>query len=468
MQKFTYIPADLYLSGSLIEILENDQTALSQSSGTAFPTADLVVGMPCFRTDLRKLYILTAIAPDVWEEFADLGNMPIKGTGGKTFGAGQWRFTAAASNIAGGATFPGSFTAPLIVASQTDGGGNAVGAATLVFERGNAFRVQFGLDTDNRLKVGGLSMGNNAYEIWHKGYQGANTGMDADSVDGMHADRFISGDTNTGTTNIATGGTTAANTPTKSGFYRHNGEGIGGGMLIHLQHPQSQNYAAQLLMGYTENELYFRAKDNGVWKPVKAVWHSGNSDPNSKVAKTGDSMNGSLQAPSFRANKGGVGCGFVFANDVDTGFFAPNGYDTYGTTELWHMIDGSVKMAVRNDGTIYSSYYGNLHDYVWSVANSVAGGRAGTNRNFSWELVWTGNYGGGINLANTWGHGVYYIRGTQGNNGAVVTGGGGTYLTPGQCAVGDAVYAFQWTVYGESQYQAWDNLAAIYKLRKDA
>lgn len=73
MQNFTNIPSTRTLSDSLSEILNNDKTAISCSSGTAFPTANLQLGMLCFRTDNNKLYILKATSPSaVWVEIMDV------------------------------------------------------------------------------------------------------------------------------------------------------------------------------------------------------------------------------------------------------------------------------------------------------------------------------------------------------------------------------------------------------------
>ena len=60
------------LSDSLSQILNNDKTALSLSSGTSFPTVNLQQGMPCFRTDEQKLYILTVVSPVTWKMVIDL------------------------------------------------------------------------------------------------------------------------------------------------------------------------------------------------------------------------------------------------------------------------------------------------------------------------------------------------------------------------------------------------------------
>jgi len=72
MQNFVEIPSSRTLSDSLAEILNNDKTALSLSSGSAFPTTNLQLGMPCYRTDQLKLYILTQVTPSaVWKLWMD-------------------------------------------------------------------------------------------------------------------------------------------------------------------------------------------------------------------------------------------------------------------------------------------------------------------------------------------------------------------------------------------------------------
>jgi hypothetical protein len=74
MQNYTEISPDETLESSLALLLNNDKTALSCSSGTAFPTDNLQVGMFCYRTDLGVLYTLKA-APDTWVFVADI-NLP--------------------------------------------------------------------------------------------------------------------------------------------------------------------------------------------------------------------------------------------------------------------------------------------------------------------------------------------------------------------------------------------------------
>lgn len=74
MQNFTDIPSSRSLSDSLIEILNNDRTAISCSSGTTFPTTNQQIGMLCYRSDQLKLYQLIGTNPDNWRLIMDLAS----------------------------------------------------------------------------------------------------------------------------------------------------------------------------------------------------------------------------------------------------------------------------------------------------------------------------------------------------------------------------------------------------------
>jgi len=71
MQSFTEITDQNTLLESIGMLMNNDKTALSCSSGTAFPTANLEVGMFCYRTDESKLYQLKDATP-TWKLIFDL------------------------------------------------------------------------------------------------------------------------------------------------------------------------------------------------------------------------------------------------------------------------------------------------------------------------------------------------------------------------------------------------------------
>ena len=57
--------------------------------------------------------------------------------------------------------------------------------AFMAFHAGGDYAFYFGLDADsNDLSVGGWSMGNNKYKVWHAGNDGAGSGLSADTLQG--------------------------------------------------------------------------------------------------------------------------------------------------------------------------------------------------------------------------------------------------------------------------------------------
>ena len=74
VQRYTEIPSTQKIRDSLQPILNNDKTALSCSAGTSFPSANIVEGMLCYRTDEKKLYQLIDVnnPKTGWVLIADL------------------------------------------------------------------------------------------------------------------------------------------------------------------------------------------------------------------------------------------------------------------------------------------------------------------------------------------------------------------------------------------------------------
>lgn len=69
--------------------------------------------------------------------------------------------------------------------------GNGVGAAMMSFHRPGTFASYLGLEVDNSWRVGGWSMGNNSYLLWHSGNDGAGSGLDADLLDGQDSSFYV-------------------------------------------------------------------------------------------------------------------------------------------------------------------------------------------------------------------------------------------------------------------------------------
>lgn len=201
-QNYTEIPQTQSLQSSLALILSNDKTALSNSAGTVFPTQNLHVGMPCYRTDLQKLYILKDLTP-TWILLFDLtganavapqssnvlGWTPVRQGGGlgqllsSLFigwdGAGSLLLQVDSTNY--GSRWPISISGD---AATVDGlsAGNEAGNVAV-----NNGELNVNLNAD---KVDGKDAGNGAGNVAvNNGV--VNTTLNADMVDGFHAASFV-------------------------------------------------------------------------------------------------------------------------------------------------------------------------------------------------------------------------------------------------------------------------------------
>lgn len=127
---------------------------------------------------------------------------------------------------------------------------------------------------ENNLTVGRdkFTYKNNA--VWHAGNDGAGSGLDADTVDGIQSERIIYGTSAYGSTNITPDNsiTAKANNITKSGFYRCNQDSNFVPMVIHCNHATGSSHAFQLGTGYpAKDSLYFRIKTDGVWENTRKI-----------------------------------------------------------------------------------------------------------------------------------------------------------------------------------------------------
>lgn len=161
MQNFTTIPSSETLTNSLSPLLNNDKTALSNSSGTAFPTTELQVGMKCWRSDQQKLYVLTSASPATWILLADLSS-------GSTTVAAAIAATSANDSAALAGQLPSYYTdiaSRLGYTPVNKAGDTATGLQYQVRATG-AFNY-WGLTAANYLSVGQSSTGDayvkNAY-----------------------------------------------------------------------------------------------------------------------------------------------------------------------------------------------------------------------------------------------------------------------------------------------------------------
>ena len=72
MQSYKEIMETWTIASSLLPINENFLTLLTQNAGGSFPIQNLKEGMPCYRTDEKKLYVLTDAIYEIWVLVMDL------------------------------------------------------------------------------------------------------------------------------------------------------------------------------------------------------------------------------------------------------------------------------------------------------------------------------------------------------------------------------------------------------------
>lgn len=68
MQNYKEINGNDYVKDSRTTINETMRSIQSMNSGTVFPTTNLLEGMKCYRTDLKKTYTLTNVENNTWAE----------------------------------------------------------------------------------------------------------------------------------------------------------------------------------------------------------------------------------------------------------------------------------------------------------------------------------------------------------------------------------------------------------------
>ena len=169
-------------------------TSTSQLATTAFVNAEIAnATYSKAQLDVGQLdnrYYTEAEIDTLYDTAVKLtGNQTIAGI--KTFSSaivgnitGNSGTATNATNVSGGyGTFSGLISTKVNNASFAGANdatlsvrGDATYSAIMSFHRAGAFAVNFGLDTDNKLKVGGWSMGS-VYEIYHQGNPQPITGL---------------------------------------------------------------------------------------------------------------------------------------------------------------------------------------------------------------------------------------------------------------------------------------------------
>lgn len=305
MQSYTEIPSSQSLQSSLALLLNNDKTALSCSSGSAFPTSNLQVGMLCLRTDQNKLYQLKDATP-TWVMIADLANpsaLSLGNTGASDLNSittsGFYRVESPSANGTG------SYGQLIVVHGGSD---------TITQIYGDYATGTLYTRSGNPSNVGGAGSWTAWRKLWNDANDGAGSGLDADLLDG-----YQSGN-GSGQIPISNGtACTNLNADLHDGYHAGNGSGqipVSNGTV-------NSNLNADLLDGYHASS--FVRTIQGV-----APDASGNVsvDLASRLALSGGTMSGTIYstANSHLVGQGsGATRGYIYSDGAGMGFLNNGG-----------------------------------------------------------------------------------------------------------------------------------------------
>lgn len=292
-----------------------------------------------------------AINSDVQAYSSELAAIAaLSGTSGflKKQAAGSWALDTTNYASLAGADFQGPITGRGATGAVADSTANrysvrvystgAQNAALIQFERAGVYAAYLGLDTDNKLKFGGYSLGALAYELIHTGNAAslgfATTSGNVASADKLSTPRLINGVAFDGTQDI----TLSANTT----YSLTPGNYLTGGVY---NGSSAQTFAVDATTAATPDKIVARNSTGGIFAT------SFFATTLLSIVNTSGTNNGILMGPTGTATSPYVyfrssGLG----NTYDSGFVASGGASGVGLGTLTflgaqHNFSGSVGIA---------------------------------------------------------------------------------------------------------------------------
>jgi len=250
--------------------------------------------------------------------------------------------------------------------------------------------------------------------VWHAGNDGAGSGLDADTIDGIQADRIPYGSNNLGTT---------ANTNTaqnlRSGFFdvfgtANNAPTNTWYSFINIRHTNSTNGWGHQIAGsfYDNGDLYNRHYDSGSYAGWTKIWNAANDGAGSGL--DADLLDGS-QKSAFVCDRGSALGASTSWDITEPGMYGVVSSSTYtGTNNPESAIPGIYRYGVL---TVFEANGNGLCQlYTPHTGNKIAL-RTGWNNGgwYPWQQVWTSTSdgaGSGLDADNLDG----YTWATSGKN----------------------------------------------------
>lgn len=263
-------------------------------------------------------------------------------------------------------------------------------AAYMTFHRAGNYAVRFGLDTDNKLKVGGWSMGNAAYSVYHEGNKPTPEEIGAVSGNHTHKQVYYNDTRNTEHNN-------SVFTDFKVTFQAKgtNGVSIGNSWYTMMHIPQyadsSGGYGSQIAF-IDPSTIWFRKGISATtWSGWHKIYHTGDRPTASDcgaLASTNPIGTGSLKLTGYgKAINLGTGTGdcYIVNESVQRYLqFRDDGVLNYGGTFACAAASSST------DAHVMRFYYDNGHYAgLWSTAGERINLHRYNRTNGGWSSVFS-------------------------------------------------------------------------------
>jgi len=248
----------------------------------------------------------------------------------------------------------------------------------------------------------------NSHKVWTQGNDGSGSGLDADTVDGVHASQFLRSDADDTVSSYSNNIRFPSNTAIESGSGNQaslevyqSGAGSDAFMAFHV----SGDYAAYFGLDGSDNQFKVGGWSMGANK--HKIWHAGNDGSGSGLdADTVDGFNTSQvqsnNTIAVRSNSGYLyssyynGTGTFSTTGANSGmsrFTGTNGSDTFGRSysavaaglligQSGGMSDIRTDLVVHGsyrDHGMFGTYDSNKTQHIWSMGTGYRSHSSGTN-----------------------------------------------------------------------------------------
>ena len=244
-------------------------------------------------------------------------------------------------------------------------------------------------NTTNTAIYGTLTHGG-SNTIWHAGNDGSGSGLDADTLDGVQANKFLTSYNNAGTTgwedsnanfriNGGATGSVGLAMHTSNGTFGYQLYASGGSTYGFL----NGNWAGWDMKKVISGNLTLNNNDANI------VWHAGNDGPGSGL--DADTLDTIASTSFLRSDSDDTFSGSLTSNARNNGIFGT--YDSTKTDHIWSMGTGYKN---HSSGTNFGSLYGLAYKHT----NNSTGGTMGGGHMMVWCT--NGSPRGSIGHSNIW------------------------------------------------------------------